>query len=224
MTNLAMPTVHTPPIKVLIVDDHPAVRAGLRFRVDAQADMAVCGQASDVGEALQKIETESPDVVIVDIALKESDGLDLIREAKQRYKHLPMLVHSMYDDSLYAERCLSAGAMGFLNKEADPDEVIVALREITHGRIYLAEATKNEMLCQRFSRDAEADPLRTLTNRQLEVFRLIGDGLNVHQISRRLHISIHTVETHRENIKQKFGITTAAELNHRAVLWASRQS
>jgi len=222
MTQLEMPLTTNSHIKVLIVDDHPAIRAGLRFRVDAQPDMKVSEQAADVDEALRKIEIELPDVIVVDIALKQSDGLDLIKELKSRHKNLPILVHSMYDEMLYAERCLSSGAKGFLNKEADPDEVIIALREILRGRIYLSDAVKNELLCHRVGGESDIDPVQNLTNRQLEIFRLIGGGLNVHQIAQRLHISVHTVETHRENIKQKFGITTATELNHRAVLWTSK--
>jgi DNA-binding NarL/FixJ family response regulator len=210
--------------RVLIVDDHPAVCEGLGYRISAQPDLSVCGQAADVNEALNKIGETNPDVVIVDIALKNSDGLELIKALKTRHSHVRALVHSMYEEALYADRCLHAGAMGYVNKEAEPDEVVKAIREVLAGRVYLSPAMTSTVLGRTFRRDApHANPIDTLTDRQLEVFRLLGDCLTTNQIANRLFISIHTVETHRENIKRKLQVNTVSELTRRAVLWLAEQ-
>lgn len=208
--------------RILIVDDHPAVCEGLAFRISAQPDMTVCGQAADVGEALEKIRELSPHLVIVDLALKKSDGLDLVKRLKATHRHTLMLVHSMYDEKVYADRCLKAGAQGYLNKEANPEEVIKAIREIIAGNIYLSPQMTRQILGRVGSSTSATDPIETLTNRQLEVFRLIGEGLSAREISDQLGISVHTVETHRENIKQKLQVSTLSELNRRAVLWVSQ--
>jgi len=210
--------------RIMIVDDHPALCEGLGHRISAQGDLFVCGQAADVDEALEKIRELRPDVVIVDIALKNSDGLELLKAVKSRHRRVRTLVHSMYDDSLYADRCLHAGAMGYVNKEANPDEVIKAIREILTGRVYLSPHMTSEILGRTVSGvQPRSDPIDTLTDRQLEIFRLIGSGLSAHQIADRLHISVHTVETHRENIKRKLNVETASELTRRAVLWVAEQ-
>ena len=167
----------------------------------------------------------NPDVVIVDIALKNSDGLELIKSLKTRHARVRALVHSMYEESLYADRCLRAGAMGYVNKETAPDEVIKAIREILAGRVYLSPTMTSTVLGRTVSSAApQADPMDTLTDRQLEVFRLLGDGLSAHQIASRLHISVHTVETHRENIKRKLQVNTVSELTRLAVLWQAEQA
>jgi DNA-binding NarL/FixJ family response regulator len=212
--------------RIMIVDDHPSLCEGLGHRISAQPDLSVCGMAADVDEAIKLIRELKPDLVIVDIALKKSDGLDLIKSLKSRREPIPTLAHSMYDESLYADRCLHAGAMGYVNKEANPDEVIKAIREILAGRIYLSPEWTS-MVLGRTVRGAtpasESDPVDTLTDRQLGVFRLIGEGLSAQEIARRLHISVHTVDTHRENIKRKLNVDTGRELNRRAVIWLSEQ-
>ena len=211
--------------RVMIVDDHPAIREGLASRIASHPDLMVCGQAADVQEALQKVADAAPDVVIVDIGLKTSDGMDLIKELKAHYRTIRVLVHSMFAESLYADRCLHAGAMGYVNKEANPGEVVKAIREVLAGRVYLSPAMTDEML-DRAVKGIELtdDPIDGLTDRQLEIFRLIGDGKSAAQIAKRLHISVHTVETHRENIKRKLNITTGSDLTRRAVLWHSGNS
>lgn len=210
--------------QILIVDDHPALCEGLGHRISAQPDLSVCGQAADVKEALQEIRRSNPDLVIVDIALKNSDGLELLKTIKSQYRHVRTLVHSMYEESLFADRCLHAGARGYVNKEADPDEVIHAIREILAGDVYLSPEMTRKVLSRTAGvGEAQSDPVETLTDRQLEVFRLIGEGLSSQKIARRLHISIHTVETHRENIKNKLDVGSAAELARRAVLWSTQQ-
>ena len=208
--------------RVLIVDDHPALCEGLGHRISSQPDMTVCGEAADVADALRKARDLEPDVVIVDIALKNSDGLELIKACRTSGLSVRTLVRSMYEESLYANRCLQAGAMGYVNKEANPLDVIHAIREILQGRVYLSPAMTTEILGRTFNVSGpQADPVDTLTDRQLEVFRMIGNGLNVNQIATRLHLSVHTVETHRENIKRKLNVSSLSELARRAVLWAS---
>lgn len=211
--------------QVMIVDDHPALCEGLGHRISSQPDMCVCGQAADLGDALAIIDDADPTVVIVDIALRSSDGLELVKEIKHRYPRVRTLVHSMYEQSLYAERCLRAGAMGYVNKEANPQQMIDAIREIVLGRVYLDPAIDSQLLQQHVDRHAgsAADSVAALTDRQLEIFRLIGDGFGTSQIAERLHISVHTVETHRENIKHKLQCECARELTHRAILWVSEQ-
>lgn len=210
--------------RILIVDDHPALCEGLRHRICAQSDMAVCGEAADVEQAVAEIRKTSPDVVIVDIALKNSDGLELIKYLKSRQSPSRALVHSMYDELVYADRCLYAGAMGYVSKEANPDEVIKAIREILAGRVYLSSAMTREILGRTLRGSApQTDPINTLTDRQLEIFRLMGEGRTAQQIAGHLHISVHTVETHRENIKRKLNVNTMAELIRRAVLWVAQR-
>lgn len=211
--------------RVMIVDDHPAIREGLAFRIASHSDLIVCGQAADVDEALQKLTELSPDIIIVDIGLKSSDGMDLVKEIKAHYRDVKVLVHSMFSESLYADRCLHAGAMGYVNKEANPSEVIKAIREVLAGRVYLSPTMTDEML-DRAVKGIELtdDPIDGLTDRQLEIFRLIGEGKSAAQIAKRLHISVHTVETHRENIKRKLNIGTGSELTRRAVLWHSENT
>ncbi len=211
-------------VRVLIVDDHPALCEGLGHRIDAQDDMTVCGQAADVQEALGQIRELHPDVVIVDIALKNSDGLELLKTLKAHHKQIRTLVHSMYEESLYADRCLHAGAMGYVNKEADANDVIRAIRAIRDNRVYLSSAMTETML-GRTTRGSQprTDPIETLSDRQLEIFRLVGEGLAAQQIANRLGISVHTVESHRENIKRKLDVNSLTQLTRRAVLWVEDQ-
>ncbi|MCH5376958.1 MAG: response regulator transcription factor [Planctomycetes bacterium] len=205
----------------MIVDDHPSVREGLASRISAQPDMTVCGEAAGLAEALGLIESAKPDVVIVDISLKSGDGLNLVKEIAARHKRVKTLVHSMYDETTYAHRCVQAGAKGYVNKAACPTEVVEAIREILAGGIYLSEEMSNQILRRVVGSQEPTtlDPVDTLTDRQLEVFRLIGDGLTATQIAERLHISIHTVETHRENIKGKLEVKNIAALTQRAAQW-----
>jgi DNA-binding NarL/FixJ family response regulator len=204
------------------VDDHPAVCEGLSFRISAQPDMAVCGQAADVDEALRKIPELDPQLVIIDVGLRNSDGLELIKAIKRRYRSIRTIVHSMHDESFYADRCLRAGAMGYVNKEADPSEVIAAIRAVLAGRVYLSSWMTNQVLGRTIHGHAfSSHPVESLTDRQLEVFRLIAEGLTSAQIATSLYISVHTVETHRENIKRKLNIRTAGELTRLAVLWST---
>lgn len=206
--------------RIMIVDDHPTVREGLSHRINAQPDMMVCGTAADVQDALREVNNCNPNLIIIDISLKTGDGIDLVKAIAARYPKIRLLVHSMYDEGFYADRCLRAGAQGYVNKESDPNDVVRAIREILVGKIYLSEAMTAQVLGQTFrGQDSVSDAVTLLTDRQLEIFRLIGEGEGVREIAQRLKISVHTVETHRENIKRKLQIDKLIDLYRRAVLW-----
>jgi DNA-binding NarL/FixJ family response regulator len=208
-------------VQVLIVDDHPTVREGLGLRIRSEPDMTVCGEAADVEEALRAVKSLEPDVVIVDISLRQGSGLDLIKRLAARDKHVKILVHSMHDESLYARRCLRAGARGYITKQADPRDVICAIRAVLAGKIHVSAEFSEQILAHRlgWEKPLLTDPVEMLTNRELEIFRLMGKGLTASKIAARLCRSVHTIETHRENIKRKLQIHNIAELTHRAVEW-----
>jgi DNA-binding NarL/FixJ family response regulator len=207
--------------KVLIVDDHPAVREGLAVRISAQPDLEVCGQASDAAEALELVKAVRPDVVVVDIQLKTGNGLDLIERIKTHDKSIRILAWSMYPDSQYAQRALHAGALGYINKENTSERIVEAIRRVRDGKIYLCEEMAEQLLSQTVGGTKHLKALGTesLSDCELEVFRLIGQGLSTSQIAQRLHRSSHTVEAHRQGIKHKLNVKTASELNREAVQW-----
>ena len=207
--------------KVLIVDDHPAVREGLAVRIGFMPDLDVCGQAANAVEAMKLIEETCPDVVVVDIRLKIGNGLDLIKRIKAHDKSIRVLVWSMYPDALYAHRALHAGALGYINKEQTTGRIVDAIRRVGDGRVYLCEQTAEQLLGQAVggTRASKASGVESLSDCELEVFRLIGLGLSTAQIAERLHRSSHTVEAHRQNIKSKLKLETAAELSRAAVQW-----
>ncbi len=212
--------------KVLIVDDHPAVREGLAARIANQVDMEVCGEAADMAEGLAMLDEVQPDVVIVDIQLKNSDGLELVRRIKAKNKSVAVLMWSVYSDRLYAERALNAGALGYINKEHTTGRIVDALRRVRDGSIYLGEEAAQHLLSQTVGgrRNLRQSPIESLSDRELEVFRHIGDGRSTSEIAKQLHISPHTVETHRQRIKEKFNVETAAELTQAAVRWVLGQA
>jgi len=207
--------------KVLIVDDHPSVREGLAVCIAAQSDMGVCGEAADIPQAMELARTTAPDVAIIDIQLKTGNGLDLIERLRAHNKAIRILVWSMYPDAIYAQRALRAGALGYINKECTTGRIVEAIRRVIAGKIYLAEETTELLLGQEISGNKAGKPagVESLTNRELEVFRLIGQGLATSQIAQRLRRSTHTVEAHRQGIKRKLTLKTAAELHRAAVQW-----
>jgi DNA-binding NarL/FixJ family response regulator len=221
MSRTSAPSVTSRATSVLIVDDHPIVREGLAALLSNYPEFHVCGEAGDIATALTFVGADSPDVAIVDISLQDENGLDLIRRIKARNPHVRMLVASMYDESLYAERALAAGAMGYINKQVAGRNIVSAIRQILDGRVYLSEQMTARLLTRAAGRQApdraRADAL--LTNRELEVFRLIGNGLPTAGIAERLHVSIKTVETHRQKIKLKLGLSNASELSREAAHW-----
>ncbi len=207
--------------KILIVDDHPAVREGLAVRISSQSDLEVCGQAADTAEALHCLAAARPDVVVVDIQLKTGNGLDLVERIKAHDKSIRILVWSMYPDALYARRALQAGALGYINKEHTTGNIVEAIRRVRDGKIYLCEETAEQLLGRAVggANPRRAAGLDALSDRQLEVFRLIGQGLSTSQIADRFHRSPHTVEAHRQAIKRKLNLKSAGELNRQAAQW-----
>lgn len=210
--------------KILIVDDHPIFCLGMAELINKEDDLTVCGSESTASDAWDAIKTQKPDLVIVDISLKESNGIDLVEEIKQEYPELPVLVLSMYDESLYAERALISGARGYIMKQKAIGQVVQALREVLAGGIYASQKIKDKAFSRLVSSGKKEDksPLDILTNRELEVFRLIGDGLESKEVAQRLNLSIKTVGTHREKIKEKFNLKHYTELVKFAVHWSQK--
>lgn len=209
--------------KVLIVDDHPIVRQGLRLMIDAEPDLVVCGEAQSAREARDAIRQHEPDVVIVDISLAQGDGLELVRDVHAQHAELPMLVLSMHDELIYAERLLAAGASGYIMKQAASDQLLVALRRVLSGETYLSEALAQSL---ERSRGAGAgmpgtsvDPVKRLSNRELQVLSLIGRGQSSREAAEGLGLSVKTVETHRQSLKRKLNLATNAQLLQYAINW-----
>jgi DNA-binding NarL/FixJ family response regulator len=206
---------------VFIVDDHPIVRQGLALLINREPDLSVCGDAEEASSALRRIEDLKPDLIVLDISLSGPDGLDLLKNIRARDPNLPVLILSMLDELLYAERALSAGASGYIMKQEATERVLVAIRRILGGEIYVSERMANRML-HRFvggSQVVERSPIADLTDRELEVFRLIGDGHGTRQIAEELCISVKTVESYQAHIKEKLSLKNARELVQRAIQW-----
>jgi DNA-binding NarL/FixJ family response regulator len=211
--------------KVLLVDDHPIVRHGFAQLINRDAGLTVCGEADDVPQAMESIQSCQPNVVIVDITLKSGSGLDLIKNIKAQHPHLPILVVSMHDESLYAERVLRAGGRGYLTKQEAVDNILVAIHRVLKGEIYLSQKMTGRLLFRLADGKTQltGSPVDTLSDRELEVFQLIGQGSGTSQIAERLHLSVKTVETYREHLKQKLNLKNAAELVQHAVQWSQTQ-
>ena len=209
---------------ILPVDDHPIVLRGLSVLVNQESDITVCGEAADAHNALTAIEVLKPDLVIVDISLKGTNGLELIKSAKALHAELPMLVLSIHSESLYAERALRAGAMGYIMKEEMTEKLILAIRRVLKGEIYLSEKMSTKLLSQIIKHPLKENYLleESLTDRELEIFQLIGRGYGTRQIAEALNLSMKTVESHREHIKEKLKLRNATELLQRAFQWVQR--
>ncbi len=211
--------------RILLVDDHAVVRYGISQLIDKQDDMTVCGEAEDAAKAMRAIEELKPDLIVADISLKESSGLELMRNVKALYPKLPVLVVSMHDETIYAEIALRAGALGYLMKEEAVGEVVTAIRRVREGAIYVSAAQGSRMLQQqaRGQADATVSPLKRLSDRELEVFRLIGQWKGTRQIAGELHLSLKTIEYYREQIKKKLNLKDASDLLQHATYWVKRE-
>jgi DNA-binding NarL/FixJ family response regulator len=206
--------------RVLIVDDHPIVRRGLSEMINQEPDLEVCGEAGDVAEALEQVQQRQPDVMVVDLSLRSGHGIDLIEQVKAINESIRMLVSSMHDESLFAERALRAGALGYLSKQEPAGKLLEAIRQVARGEIFLSPTMSNRLLYAVVGGDQlHRNPIAGLSNRELEVFEMIGQGLATKQIAGRLHLSPKTIETHREKIKSKLNLSNSNELNRRAVQW-----
>jgi DNA-binding NarL/FixJ family response regulator len=207
---------------IFIVDDHPIVRQGLALLINREPDLAVCGDAEQANSALRLIEEMRPDLAVVDISLNGPDGIDLLKDIRARYPNLPVLMLSMLDELVYAERALLAGASGYIMKQEATEKVLVAIRRILGGEIYVSDRIANRML-HRFVGDApsrDRSPIAGLTDRELEVFRRIGEGHGTRQIAEALHLSVKTVESYQAHIKEKLSLKNSRELVQRAIQWA----
>ena len=209
--------------RILIVDDHPLVRAGLAQLIGDCPDLEVCGEAADMAEALRLIDSDCPDLAIIDLSLAGGSGLDLIERIKSRNLDILMLVASMHDETLYAERVLTAGARGYINKQEAQESIIRAIRQVLAGKVYLSEAMTERLLSGLVDVRDEKRDIERLSNRELQVFELIGEGVPVSQIASQLNLSIKTIETHQAHIKKKLGLGSAHELNQRAIRWVMDQ-
>jgi DNA-binding NarL/FixJ family response regulator len=210
--------------RILVVDDHPVVRDGLMRLIGSQADLQCCGQAGSAAEALEAIARLKPDLLVLDLRLKDGDGLELIKALKSRWPRLRILVLSQFESKLYVERALRAGALGYVVKEQAAEEILQAMRTVLAGEVYLTRAM-GALLLHRFVGAAatERSALERLTDRQLHVLQLLSTGMSTREIAAELKLSFKTVETHRENIKRKLGLTTASELLHYAACWGQEQ-
>jgi DNA-binding NarL/FixJ family response regulator len=208
--------------KLLLVEDHPLVIEGLRSVFDRERDLEVCGEASSIGEAMLALATHSPDALIVDVSLGTESGLDLIARVRNDYPELPILVLSMHQEALYAERVLCAGANGYITKHEAPRLIVAAVRQVLTGGMFASpQVTEAILRSLSGARPKPSVGLDRLSNRELEVFRLVGTGLGSSRIAESLHISQKTVETHRARIKEKLGLSSAAELVVKAATWVN---
>jgi DNA-binding NarL/FixJ family response regulator len=214
-------SVQTKKCRVLLVDDHPIVRQGLALLIDREADLSVCGEAEGAHSAFHAIETLRPDIVVLDISLNGPDGLDVLKEIRMKTASLPVLILSMHDESIYAERAMRAGANGYIMKQEATEKVLVAIRRILQGEVYLSDRLTNTMLQQyvRGGSPIKRSPLVNLTDRELEVFRLIGEGHGTRQIADELHLSVKTIESYQAHIKEKLALRNARELVQHAIEW-----
>ncbi len=222
MTNSTSQTL----VKVLIVDDHPSVREALAMRIARQPDMEVCGEAADLSEALRLVADTQPDVAVIDISLKSGCGIDLIKRIKDRNDTIRMLVWSTHGESLYAERALKAGALGYVNKDQATDKIVEGIRRVLEGKVYLSESMVQTMLRRKVGGDPQEftrSPLEALADRELEVFRLIGQGVKTAEIAERLHLSIKTIETYRDRIRAKLDLRDGTALVHYATNWLAER-
>ena len=210
--------------KIFIVDDHPMMREGLAQLIAQESDLMVCGEADDATAALDQIEKLKPDLALVDITLRSTSGLELIKDLAIRAPQTAVLVISMHDESLYAERVLRAGGRGYVMKQEGGKKLMEAIRHVLSGKTYVSEKISAKILDLFSGRPAEgSSPVERLTDREFQVFQLIGSGLSTKEIADKLHVSAKTVEVHRVNIKQKLRVDTAPELLRFAVRWVEAE-
>ncbi len=211
--------------RILLVDDHAVVRYGIAQLINREADLMVCGEEEDASNALSAIERLKPGLVIADISLKDSSGLELMRNIKAQYSRLPVLVVSAHDESVYAEIAFRAGALGYLMKQEALEKIIVAIRRVLSGNIYVSEALAAKMLQQQIcgKTTIHDSPVKSLSDRELEVFQMIGQWKKTSEIAQELHLSIKTIEYYREQIKHKLNLKNSAELTQHATSWVERE-
>lgn len=221
ITNISEQPHRTGRQTVFVVDDHPLLRQGLALLINQQQDLEVCGEAEEAQAAMQAIAKKTPDILIVDISLNGPDGLDLLKSIRASYPNLPVLILSMHDEAIYAERALRARANGYIMKQEATEKVLVAVRRILNGEVYLSDRMANKMLQQYIGGSPASIQSRisALSDRELEVFCLIGEGRGTREIAEELHLSIKTVETYQAHIKEKLALHSGRELIQHAIQW-----
>ena len=211
--------------RIYIVDDHPLVRQGLSQIVASEADMEICGEAEDSPAAIRGVGEANPDAIIVDISLKGANGLELIKNLKAIHEDIPILVFSMHDETIYAQRALRAGAKAYVMKKESPSKVVDAIRKIIQGEIYVSPSVADQVLHQIVSGpgNVSTSPVDRLTDRELEVVQLIGRGLSSREVAESLQLSVKTIESHRAHVKEKLSLRNATELVQFSVQWVDQQ-
>ena len=211
--------------RVLIIDSHPLVREGLRRVIENEHDLSVCGEADTAKDARAAIEQCHPDVIVADIGLNQGDGIELVRDVRAHYARLPILVLSGHDETIYAERMLSVGANGYIMKQASSEQILVSLRRVLDGDIYVSEGVGFSMIRKSASRGTymSSNPIDRLSNRELQILHLVGKGKSTRETALLLHLSIKTVESHRHRIKYKLNLTTGTQLVQFAINWFTSQ-
>jgi DNA-binding NarL/FixJ family response regulator len=212
--------------RILVVDDHPLFREGLRQIIERDPELTVCGEAANTAEALETIPQLRPDLVLVDISLGGTSGIDLIKAIKSEYDELPVLVISMHDESLYAERALRAGAMGYIMKHEPTKMVKAAIHKVLSGEMYLSDRMSSSVISKfmRGQGDHPASPIEMLSDRELEVFRMLGQGKGTRQIAHDLEVTVATVNSFRNRIKEKLSLKTATEVMLHAIQWCREET
>lgn len=209
--------------RILIVDDHPVVRLGISQLISEEPDLMVTADAESSQEGMRRLAEGGLDMTIVDLSLESGSGLELIGEIKRQYPEMPVLVLSMHDESLYAERALRAGASGYVMKQAGTETLIKAIRRVLQGKIYLSDDMANSLLSKASGRSKDEDriSIQNLSNRELEVFELLGKGQGTKQVADALGLSVKTIETYRSNIKSKLGMDSSSQLLKEAAVWVN---
>jgi DNA-binding NarL/FixJ family response regulator len=220
-----MSTTSTKKKRIFIVDDHPIMRQGLAQLINHETDLEVCGEASDARMALSGVHESQPDIVVIDISLPGKNGLELIKDLKASTENVMMLIHSMHDESLYVERVLRAGAHGYIMKHEGGKKVIDAIRKVLRGEIYVSPEMSGKII-EIFSgrRPSSTDPVEALSDRQFEIFQMIGQGKGTRAIAEMLNVSVKTIDAHRAHIKEKLGLKSGNELVRFAVRWVENQN
>ncbi len=205
----------------MIVDDHPLVRYGLKQLISAEPDLTVCCEAGSCKEALKKLETSKPDLAIVDLSLIDSNGIELIKDMGKKYPAVPAIVLSMHDEFLHAERAIKAGSRGYIMKQEGTEILIQAIRSVLSGQIFVSQALSSRLIQKKSGLPTDFKPngVECLSDREMQVFEMIGLGLKTHSISEKLNLSVKTIETYRGNIKEKLDLADAVELLRAATIW-----
>lgn len=224
------PTAHATPVaakrRIFLVDDHPITRQGVMVLINQEPDLEVCGEADSAPKAFDLLQKSKADLAVVDISLKTTSGIELTKNLKVLLPDLPVLIMSMHDESLYAERALRAGAKGYVMKQEASDNILIAIRRILDGELYLSEKMKEKMLHRLVHnrKDEVVFSIDTLSDREMEVFQLIGNGFSTRQIATKLNLSVKTIDSYREHLKLKLHIEKGADLVRHAIQWVKSEN